>query len=139
MSAETFPRADAVFRATSEPLILVAEDDEDILSLVTFRLQRSGYRVVPARDGGEAIRLARELKPTLAVFDVSMPVLTGLEATRALRADPATAALPIILLTARSTPADVAAGEAAGATAYVTKPFSPQDLVARIGDVLDRV
>jgi CheY-like chemotaxis protein len=125
--------------AATERLILLAEDDEDILDLVSFRLERSGYRIVRARDGAEAVLLAKELRPALAVLDISMPVMTGLEATCALRADPATAAIPIILLTARMTPADVAAGLAAGATAYVTKPFSPQDLSSTIDGVLDDV
>jgi len=122
---------------TGERLILLAEDDEDILDLVSFRLERSGYRIVRARDGAEAVLLAQELRPALAVLDVLMPVMTGLEATRALRADPATASMPIVLLTARSSPGDVAAGLAAGATAYITKPFSPQDMSSRIDSVLD--
>jgi CheY-like chemotaxis protein len=121
------------------PLVLVADDDDDILALVTFRLERSGYRVVPARDGAEAVRLVQELRPDLAVLDISMPLLTGLEATRVLRADPATAEIPIVLLTARAAEHDIAAGVAAGATAYVTKPFSPQDLASRVDAVLGRV
>ena len=119
-----------------EPLILLAEDDEDIVELVSFRLERSGYRVARAHDGAEAVGLVQELRPDLAVFDISMPVMSGLEATRILRDDPATASLPIILLTARVTPGDIAAGIEAGATAYVTKPFSPQDLSSRIAGVL---
>jgi CheY-like chemotaxis protein len=130
------PRISASACAGDERLVLLAEDDEDILDLVSFRLERSGYRIVRARDGAEAVLLVKELRPALAVLDVSMPVMTGLEATCALRADPATAEIPIILLTARATPADVAAGVAAGATAYVTKPFSPQDLSSTIDSVL---
>jgi CheY-like chemotaxis protein len=120
----------------AEQLILLADDDEDIMELVSFRLERSGYRVARAHDGAEAVRLVRELHPALAVLDVSMPVMTGLDATVALRADPSTEAIPIILLTARGAPADITAGLAAGATAYVTKPFSPQDLSTRIDSVL---
>jgi CheY-like chemotaxis protein len=125
--------------ARDEQLIVLAEDDEDILDLVSLRLERSGYRIVRARDGAEAVLLVKELRPALAVLDISMPVMTGLEATRALRADQATAEIPIILLTARATPTDVAAGVAAGATAYVTKPFSPQDLSSTIDSVLGDV
>jgi DNA-binding response OmpR family regulator len=124
--------------AAEEPLVLLAEDDEDILLLLAVRLERSGYRVARARDGREAVALVRQLRPDAAVFDISMPLLTGLEATRLLRADPATASLPIILLTARASESDIAAGTDAGATAYVTKPFSPQDLAASVDAVLAR-
>lgn len=122
-------------------LILLAEDDEDIVELVSVRLERSGYRVIRADNGADAIRLARELHPALAVFDITMPVLSGLDAIRSLRADedPETAAMPIILLTARAAPGDVAAGLEAGATEYVTKPFSPQELSRRIDSVLGHV
>jgi DNA-binding response OmpR family regulator len=122
--------------ASDESLVLLAEDDEDILLLLATRLERDGYRVARARDGREAVALARCLRPAIAVLDVSMPLVTGLEATRELRADPTTASLPIILLTARASERDIQAGAAAGATAYVTKPFSPQDLAARIRSVL---
>jgi two-component system phosphate regulon response regulator PhoB len=124
--------------ASAGRLILLAEDDEDIVELVSVRLERCGYRVVRADNGADAVRLARELHPALAVFDITMPVVSGLEATRSLRADedPGTAAMPIILLTARAAPGDVAAGLEAGATEYVTKPFSPQDLSRRIDRVL---
>jgi CheY-like chemotaxis protein len=119
-----------------QPVIVLADDDEDIIKLVSFRLERSGYRVVSVRNGAEAVRLATELLPAVVVLDVSMPVMTGIEATRALRAAPETAGLPIILLTARTAEADVAAGSAAGATAYVTKPFSPQDLARRVEELV---
>jgi CheY-like chemotaxis protein len=125
--------------ADDQRLILLAEDDEDIVELVSFRLERSGYRVARAHDGEEAVRLAHELRPLLAIFDVSMPNMTGIEATRSLRDDPSTAALPIILLTAHAAGSDLAAGMEAGATAYVTKPFSPQELSSRVASVLGDV
>ena len=115
---------------------MLADDDEDILKLVSYRLERSGYRVVSVRNGAEAVRLATELLPAVVVLDVSMPIMTGIEATRLLRAAPETASLPIILLTARAAEADVAAGTAAGATGYVTKPFSPQDLARRVEELV---
>ena len=93
-----------------QPVVLAADDDEDILDLVKFRLERSGYTVLQARDGEEALELARERKPDLAVLDVMMPKLDGLELTRRLRAEEATSRMPIILLTARAQDADVAAG-----------------------------
>jgi DNA-binding response OmpR family regulator len=116
----------------SRPVILAADDDEDILELVTFRLGRSGYTVVQARDGAEALQLAKEHKPDLAVLDVGMPKLDGLEVTRQLRAQEETSAIPIILLTAWVQESDVEQGFAAGATDYVRKPFSPMELVARV-------
>jgi len=98
--------------------------------LVRLRLERSGYIVVAANDGLEALQLAAECQPDLAILDVSMPGLSGVEVTRALRERKAT--FPVILLTAHAQEADVAAGAAAGADAYVTKPFSPQELETRV-------
>ena len=121
------------------PLILVADDDRDILSLVTVRLERSGYRVLQASDGAKALELAREQAPDLAVLDLMMPGLTGLEVTRALRDDERTREVPVILLTARVQESDVQKGLEAGATAYVKKPFSPQELRDRVDALLDRV
>ena len=121
---------------TARPLVLVADDDEDIRELVSFRLSRSGYEVVTACDGEEALALAAKSPPDLAVIDVSMPGLGGLEVTRALRAAPATASTPILLLTARAQDADVEIGLAAGADDYVVKPFSPEDLAQRVASLL---
>ena len=121
-----------------QPVVLAADDDEDILELVAFRLERSGYTVLRARDGEEALRLAQEAKPDLAVLDVMMPKLDGFELTRRLRADGATSRMPIILLTARAQDADVQAGFDAGADDYLRKPFSPQELRARVQAILGR-
>ena len=90
----------------AQPVVLAADDDEDILELVAFRLERSGYTVLRAHDGEEALRLAREEQPDLGVLDVMMPKLDGFEVTRRLRADAATSSTPIILLTARAQDAD---------------------------------
>jgi DNA-binding response OmpR family regulator len=120
------------------PLVLVADDDEDILELVSYRLSRAGYEVVTASDGEQALERAREHNPALAVLDVMMPKLDGYEVTRRLRDDPTTAAIPVILLTARVQDADVSSGFDAGADDYVKKPFSPQELRARVQAVLGR-
>jgi DNA-binding response OmpR family regulator len=125
----------------SEPeqaVVLAADDDEDLLALVVFRLERSGYTVIQARDGQEALDLARERKPDLAVLDVMMPKLDGFEVTRRLREDEATRRMPIILLTARAQDADVQQGFDAGADDYIRKPFSPQELRARVQAILGR-
>jgi DNA-binding response OmpR family regulator len=120
------------------PVILAADDDEDILELVTFRLERSGYTVLQARDGEEAFQLAKEKKPDLAVLDVMMPKMDGFELTRRLRAEEATSRIPIILLTARAQDADLQQGFDAGADDYIRKPFSPQELRARVQSILGR-
>jgi DNA-binding response OmpR family regulator len=114
----------------AKSLVLIADDDPDIRMLVRLRLERSGYAVVAASTGLEALELAAESHPDLAILDVSMPGLTGIEVTKALRERNAT--LPVILLTAHAQESDVTEGALAGADAYVTKPFSPQELESRV-------
>ncbi len=121
-----------------QQVVLAADDDEDILELITFRLERSGYTVVQARDGEEAWNLAQAQPPDLAVLDVMMPKLDGFELTRRMRAKPETERVPIILLTARAQDADVQQGFDAGADDYLRKPFSPQELRARVQAILGR-
>jgi len=120
------------------PVILAADDDEDILALVVFRLERSGYTVLQARDGEEALELAMRELPDLAVLDVMMPKLDGFELTRRLRAERATSRIPIILLTAKAQDRDVERGFDLGADDYLRKPFSPQELRARVHAILAR-
>jgi len=117
-------------------LVLVADDEEDILALVTTILERSGHEVIPVRDGAEALAAVRERRPDLAVLDVAMPELDGLEVLRRLRADAETSGLPVVLLSAQAQEADVKRGYATGASAYVKKPFTPRDLAARIDELL---
>jgi DNA-binding response OmpR family regulator len=121
-----------------QPVVLAADDDEDILDLVSFRLERSGYTVIQARDGEEALQTAVAELPDLAVLDVMLPRLDGFELTRRLRAEPATSRMPIILLTARAQDADVQRGFEAGADDYIRKPFSPDELRARVQAILGR-
>jgi DNA-binding response OmpR family regulator len=120
------------------PVVLAADDDEDILELVAFRLERSGYTVLQARDGEQALELARAERPDLAVLDVMMPKMDGFELTRRLRAEEATSRMPIILLTARAQDADVDRGFESGADDYLRKPFSPQELSTRVQAILGR-
>ena len=122
----------------TKPVVLVADDDRDILELVAFRLERAGYDVVTAGDGAEALELANERGPALAVLDVMMPRLDGYEVTRKLRERKATERIPVILLTARVQEADVQRGYEAGADDYLKKPFSPQELRTRVQAVLAR-
>jgi DNA-binding response OmpR family regulator len=124
--------------AGDQPVILAADDDPDILQLVAFRLGRSGYRVLQANDGEEALALAMEDPPDLAVLDVMMPKMDGLEVARRLRAAEATKHIPIIMLTARAQDTDVQGGFEAGANDYLRKPFSPRELRTRIQALLAR-
>jgi DNA-binding response OmpR family regulator len=120
------------------PLVLVADDDPDIRSLVALRLEKSGYEVVSARDGEQALATALERVPDLALLDVMMPKLDGYEVTERLREQDETRHLPVILLTARVQESDIARGVEAGADDYVTKPFSTGELRDRVQAVLGR-
>jgi len=117
-------------------LVLVADDEEDILALVTTILERAGYEVVSVRDGAEALTAVRDRRPDLAVLDISMPEVDGLEVLRRIRADADTSELPVLLLSAQAQEADVKLGFATGASAYVKKPFSPRELAQRVNDLL---
>jgi DNA-binding response OmpR family regulator len=121
---------------TVPPRVLVADDEDDIRALVCVAVRRAGGTVVAdLADGAAALTAARTEPPDLAVLDVSMPGATGLEVCAALRTDPGTAAVPVLLLSAGASPDDVARGLAAGADAYLAKPFSVAGLVARIRDL----
>ena len=121
-----------------KPMILVADDEEDVRELVSYRLSRSGYEVIDAVDGEEAFRLASERVPDLMVLDVMMPRLDGYELTRRVRAEESLRSVPVILLTARSQESDVGRGFDVGADDYLKKPFNPDELVARVRAVLGR-
>jgi CheY-like chemotaxis protein len=109
-------------------LVVVADDDEDILMLVRATLSSGGYDVAVARNGAAALALLRERRPAAVVLDIAMPELDGLEVLARLRADPETADLPVVLLSARAQESDVARGYELGASKYVRKPFSPREL-----------
>jgi two-component system, OmpR family, alkaline phosphatase synthesis response regulator PhoP len=118
--------------------ILVVDDEPGIVQIARDYLDRAGFRVLTAGDGAAALRLARSERPSLLVLDLMLPGLDGLDVTRALRQDPATRKLPIIMLTARVEEADRLVGLELGADDYITKPFSPRELVARVRAVLRR-
>ena len=115
------------------PLVLCADDDRDILALLALRLERAGFRVAQAVDGEQALALARDLLPDVLVLDVMMPRMTGTEVVTALRADPGTAHLRVVLLSARAQEADVERGLGAGADAYLAKPFQAPELIELVG------
>jgi two-component system phosphate regulon response regulator PhoB len=123
---------------TAVTVVLVADDDADIRDLVAFKLEQAGLDVIVVEDGQAALEQARARQPALAVLDVSMPGLSGIDVCRMLRGDPVTAAMLIIMLTSRVQEQDVEGGFSAGADDYVTKPFSPRELVSRIQALLSR-
>ena len=118
--------------------VLVVDDEPDLLELVHYNLTKAGYEVACVLSGEEALAHVRSSTPDLIVLDVLLPGLDGLEICKALRRNPTTAGIPIIMLTARSEDADVVAGLELGADDYLTKPFSPRVLLARIKAVLRR-
>jgi DNA-binding response OmpR family regulator len=121
-----------------KPKILVIDDEPDAVELVEFNLKQAGFDVATAADGAEAIRKARSALPQLVVLDLMLPEIDGLEVCKLLRRDPATAAIPILMLTAKASEVDRILGLELGADDYVTKPFSPRELVLRIKKILDR-
>jgi two-component system, OmpR family, alkaline phosphatase synthesis response regulator PhoP len=116
--------------------ILTVDDDDRIRRLVQFNLQRAGYRVSTAGDGVEALDQIGQERPDLVLLDINMPRMDGIEVLRRLRADPETAALPVILLTAKAQDEDILEGKRSGADYYLTKPFSPVELLSVIREAL---
>ncbi|MGK5444495.1 GGDEF domain-containing response regulator [Micromonospora sp. URMC 105] len=119
-------------------VILVVDDDEDIARFVEFNLRLHGFEVLHAGDGQEALEMIERHRPDLAVVDLMMPRIDGLELTRRLRADPMTSALPVIMLTAKGMTVDKVHGLSAGADDYLVKPFDTAELVARVSSTLRR-
>ena len=118
--------------------ILVADDEQDIRELVAYRLSRAGYTIIEARDGQEALELAADQAPDMAVLDVMMPRLNGVDLTKRFRHTPATERMPILLMSASVQEADISRGFAAGADGYLTKPFTPDQLLTRVRELLNR-
>ncbi|GAC1358379.1 MAG: response regulator transcription factor [Herpetosiphon sp.] len=118
--------------------ILVVDDEPRIVQIVRDYLERSGFNVVTSGDGSRTIQLAREARPALIVLDLMLPGMDGLDVTRIIRQDPVLAGIPIIMLTARVEESDRLVGLELGADDYLTKPFSPRELVARVRAVLRR-
>jgi DNA-binding response OmpR family regulator len=116
--------------------VLIADDEADIRDLVTTKLSQAGLEVVALGDGHTALKAARDRRPDVAILDVMMPGLSGLEVMAGLAEDPATASVPVILLTARSQEFDVKAGLSLGAADYIIKPFSPRQLLERVQAIL---
>lgn len=124
--------------AVPKESILLVEDDEDILDLVRYNLEKEGFCVRGVSSGEEALEAARSRAPDLVVLDLMLPGVDGLEVCRRLKADPLLRHIPVVMLTAKGEEADVVAGLELGADDYVVKPFSMRVLLARIGAVLRR-
>src|SRR5437762_10218035 len=118
--------------------ILIVEDEMPLVTLLRYNLEREGFAALDAQDGEEALSIAREQKPDLVLLDWMLPLMSGIEVCRQLRRLPETRRLPIVMLTARGEEGDKLRGLDAGADDYVTKPFSPSELIARLRAVLRR-
>ena len=118
--------------------ILIADDEPDVLNLLALNLRREGFDVLKAEDGARALEIARAEAPDLVVLDLMMPGMSGLEVTKQLKQSPATNRIPILMLTARAEEVDRIVGLELGADDYVTKPFSPREIVLRVQAVLRR-
>ncbi len=118
--------------------ILVVDDEPDALELISYNLKAAGFDVATAADGEEALKKARNAQPALIILDVMLPEVDGLEVCKTLRREPATASVPIIMLTAKAAEIDRVLGLELGADDYVTKPFSPRELILRVKALLRR-
>jgi phosphate regulon transcriptional regulator PhoB len=119
-----------------KPKILVVDDEPDAVELIEFNLKAAGFDVVTAKDGAEALKKARQVLPQLILLDLMLPEVDGLEVCKILRRDPQTQAIPIIMVTAKAAEIDRVLGLELGADDYVTKPFSPRELVLRVKRLL---
>lgn len=127
-----------VMSLVSNCQILVADDEMDVVNLVSQNLLGAGFQVLKASDGAEALEKARRLDPALIVLDLMMPKMSGTDVLRALKSDPRTAEIPVVMLTARKDEVDRIVSLELGADDYVTKPFSPRELTLRIKSILSR-
>lgn len=119
--------------------ILVAEDERDIRELIAFTLQFAGHQITQAANGAEAVELAPQIKPDLIMMDVRMPKMTGYEACEALKQIDDVKNIPVVFLSAKGQDDEIATGLDAGAVAYILKPFAPDELTRRIGEILSEI
>jgi len=118
--------------------ILIVDDEQDIVDLIAYHLEKDGYKTITAPDGEAAFSLIRKERPELIILDLMLPGINGLEVCKRLKADEELAGIAIIMLTARGEEEDITLGLKLGADDYVTKPFSPKELIARVHSVLRR-
>ncbi|MFG1609917.1 response regulator transcription factor [Actinoplanes sp. NPDC049265] len=130
------PAAPAPLRPPTATCIVVVDDDEDIRELVAFKLRAAGYRTLTAADGDAGLELALRERPDLMILDVSMPGMDGLAVCGQVHRKAEMADLPVLILSARAMPYDIDLGLAVGADDYMTKPFSPAELLSRVDALL---
>jgi two-component system phosphate regulon response regulator PhoB len=118
--------------------VLIVDDEQDVVDLLVYNLQKAGYKTATARDGVTALQKARDGFPSLIILDLMLPQVEGTEVCKQLRADPKTASIPVIMLTAKAEEVDRIVGLELGADDYVTKPFSPREVVLRVKKILSR-
>ena len=134
----TYPSSSPVQTVTGRKTILVVEDEEDILELVEYNLGKNGFAVTTVTTGEEALKSIRSRLPDLVLLDLMLPGIDGLEVCKILKTDPGTQAIPVVMLTAKGEESDIVTGLELGADDYITKPFSPKVLIARVRTVLRR-
>ena len=120
----------------SDPTILVAEDERDIRELIVITLQLGGFNVIDVPNGEEAVKKAGEINPDLILMDVRMPIMTGYEACKALKANDKTRDIPVVFLSAKGQEAEVSTGLELGAEEYFLKPFAPDELSDKVNKIL---
>src|SRR5450759_1766185 len=118
--------------------ILIVDDEQDIVELVSYNLEKEGFKTVKAYDGEAALKMVKLQKPDLIILDLMLPKMNGLDVSRAIRSNPETVSLPIIMLTAKGDEVDKIIGLENGADDYITKPFSVKELIARVRSILRR-
>ena len=133
------PTVRALTMSKTDNKILVADDELDVLNLVSLNLKNAGFTIIKAQDGASALSKARSNMPLLVVLDLMLPGMSGIEVCKTLKGDPATSQIPIIMLTAKAEEVDRIVGLELGADDYITKPFSPRELVLRVKSVVRRV
>jgi DNA-binding response OmpR family regulator len=121
---------------SDQPKVLVAEDERDIRELIGFTLRFAGLDVTLTKNGAEAVEQAPQLKPDLIMLDVRMPKMTGYDACRALKSNPDTSDIPVVILSAKGQDGEIQEGIEAGADHYIVKPFAPEELTNRVKDIL---
>lgn len=125
--------------AVKSKVVLVVDDEADVLELVRYNLEKNGYRVITAVTGEEAVKKAMSALPNLVVLDLMLPGIDGLEVCKQLKSNPKTENIPVVMLTAKGEESDVVVGLEVGADDYITKPFSPKVLIARVRRILHRL
>ncbi|HEX2957972.1 MAG TPA: response regulator [Chitinispirillaceae bacterium] len=123
---------------SEKPLVVVCDDNEMVVELISHKLMRSGYRVAQAFDGETALDIALTGKPAVLILDIMMPGLDGLEVVRKMKSNPVTQHIPVVIVSSKRLEKDVISGLSLGVDEYLVKPFSPEELITRIGRLVKK-